>query len=85
MSSSVSPYKTLGVTVLPGSPTGLQMQWAEVQGKCLLHAGSEVMRSAVSDFWNTVVADENSQKALSMCTIIRKQRERVSTNEGEGK
>lgn len=66
-------------------PPGLQMQQAEVQGKCLLHASSEVMRSAVSHFWNTVVAAENSQKALSMCTIIRKQGERASINEREGK
>ena len=72
VSSSMSPYETFGVTVLPGSPTGLQTQWAEVQGKCLLHASGEVMRSPVSDFWNTAVAAENSQKGLSMCIIIRK-------------
>lgn len=79
------PMKPSGVTVLPDFPTGLQTQWAEVQRKPL-HTGGEAMCSPLSDFWNTVVAAENSHKGLSMCTIIRKQeRERASTNEREGK
>lgn len=67
-----APTKPLGSPFYLVPPPDCKGYRAEAQGKRLLHAGGEVMRSPVSDFWNTAVAAENSQKGLSMCIIIRK-------------